>query len=204
MRVLYVLYLNKYVTVDLTGLSLIRLEEDTVIKPFDCGDTEADADLNDFLFNKSKNYLKEHLATTFIIESDEITYAYYSILNDSLRVEHLNFASKSAFKRFLKNLVTHKKRHLENFPAIKIGRLAVNKNIKIAGLGRMIVNTVIDYAINLNENCACKLITVDAYSQSLGFYEKMGFEYFTENDADESERQMFLDLTPIIKTFHEK
>lgn len=187
---------------DLTGLSLIRLEEDTVIKPFDCGDSEAHADLNDFLFNKAKNYLKEHLATTFIIESSEITYAYYSILNDSLRVEQLNFASKNKFQRFLKNLVSHKKRHLENFPAIKIGRLAINKNIQISGLGKMIVNNVIEYAINLNENCACKIITVDAYSQSLGFYQKMGFEFFTENDSEESERQMFLDLTPIIKTFH--
>jgi len=185
---------------NLTGLSLIRLEEDTIIKPFDCGDS----DLNDFLFNKSKNYLKEHLATTFIIESNDLTYAYYSILNDSLRVEELDFASKSAFQRFLKNLVTHRKRHLENFPAVKIGRLAVNNNIQISGLGKMIVNNIIDYAINLNENCACKLITVDAYSQSLGFYKKMGFEFFTENDIEESERQMFLDLTPIIKTFHEQ
>ena len=133
-----------------------------------------------------------------------MTYAYYSILNDSLRVEELDFASKSAFQRFLKNLVTHRKRHLENFPAIKIGRLAVNNNLQISGLGKMIVNNIIDYAINLNENCACKLITVDAYSKSLGFYKKMGFEYFTENDIEESERQMFLDLTPIIATYHEQ
>lgn len=197
---LYVQQLNNCINLDLTGLSLIRLEEDTIIKPFDCGDS----DLNDFLFNKSKNYLKEHLATTFIIESKDLTYAYYSILNDSLRVEELDFASKSAFQRFLKNLVTHRKRHLENFPAIKIGRLAVNSNLQISGLGKMIVNNIIDYAINLNENCACKLITVDAYSKSLGFYKKMGFEYFTENDIEESERQMFLDLTPIIATYHEQ
>jgi predicted GNAT family N-acyltransferase len=185
---------------DLTELSLIRLEEDTIIKPFDCGDS----DLNDFLFNKSKNYLKEHLATTFIIENNDTTYAYYSILNDSLKVEELNFASKTAFLKFLKSLVTHRKRHLENFPAVKIGRLAVNNNIQISGLGKMIVNNIIDYAINLNENCACKLITVDAYSKSLGFYKKMGFEYFTENDVNDSERQMFLDLTPIIATNHEQ
>jgi predicted GNAT family N-acyltransferase len=189
---------------ELKGLSLIKLEENTVIKPFDCGDSDSHKDLNDFLFNKAKNYLKEHLATTFIIESEDITYAYYSVLNDSLRVEKMDFASKSAFLRFLKNLVSHPKRHLINFPAIKIGRLAVNKNIQISGLGKMIVNNVIEYAINLNETCACKLITVDAYSQALGFYEKLGFEYFTESDAEESERQMFLDLTPIIKTFKEE
>lgn len=188
---------------DLSGLSLIRLEETTIIKPFDCGKSEAHKDFNDFLFNKAKNYLKEHLATTFIIESGELTYAYYSILNDSLRVEQIDFTSKSAFLRFLKNIVPHPKRHLINFPAIKIGRLAVNKNIQISGLGKMIVNNVIDYAINQNEKCACKIITVDAYSLSLGFYEKLGFEYFTSNDSDHTERQMYLDLTPIIRTFKE-
>lgn len=188
---------------NLKGLSLIRLEENTTIKPFDCGNLSPQIDLNDFLFDKAKSYLKEHLATTFIIESNEKTFAYYSILNDSLKVEQLDFASKSAFQRFLKKLVSHKKRHLESFPAIKIGRLAVSKDIQVSGLGKMIINSIIDYAINLNEKCACKIITVDAYSESLGFYEKMGFEYFTENDAEESERQMFLDLTPIIKTFQE-
>ena len=181
---------------DLAGWSLIKLSDETIIKPFDCGDN----DLNDFLFNKAKNYQNEHLATTFIIENADVTLAYYSILNDSLSVESIEFASKNAFKRFLQNLVSHRKRHLNNFPAIKIGRLAVNNQIKISGLGKMIVNSIIDYAINTNENCACKLITVDAYAQSLGFYEKMGFEYFTGKDENKDERQMFLDLTPLILT----
>jgi GNAT superfamily N-acetyltransferase len=184
---------------DLKGLSLLRVDESTTFKPFNC----SDEDLNDFLINKSKLYFREHLATTFIIESKDLTYAYYSILNDSLRVEEMNFASKSSFKRFLHNLVPHRKRHLENFPAVKIGRLAINSNIQTTGLGTLIVNNIIDYAINLNDSCACKLLTVDAYRQSLGFYEKMGFEYFTEKDIEQSERQMFLDLTPIIKASKE-
>ena len=183
---------------DLEGLSLVKVDENTIFKPFNCNDE----DLNDFLINKSKNYYSEHLATTFIIESNDLIYGFYSILNDSLRVEEVNFASKSSFKRLIKNLVTHRKRHLENFPAIKIGRLGVNSDIQTKGLGKIIVNTIIDYAINLNEVCACKLITVDAYRQSLGFYEKMGFEYFSINDIEDSERQMFLDLTPIIKAYN--
>ena len=58
------------------GYSLIKLTEDTIIKPFDCDDD----DLNDFLINKAKKYYSEHLATTFIIEDANITVAYYSIL----------------------------------------------------------------------------------------------------------------------------
>lgn len=184
---------------NLEGLKLLKVEESTIFKPFNCNDE----DLNDFLINKSKHYFSEHLATTFIIESEDLIYGFYSILNDSLRVEEVNFASKSSFKRVIKNLVTHRKRHLENFPAIKIGRLGINSDIQTKGLGRIIVNSIIDYAVNQNEFCACKLITVDAYKQSLGFYEKMGFEYFSINDFDHSERQMFLDLTPIIKGISE-
>ncbi|MEZ4916328.1 MAG: hypothetical protein R2836_05020 [Chitinophagales bacterium] len=80
---------------NLENASLIRLEEDTIIKPFDCGDV----DLNDFLFNKAKKYLKENLATTFIIEDESITIAYYSIFNDSLKVEKSKFASNSQLKK---------------------------------------------------------------------------------------------------------
>lgn len=139
------------------------------------------------------------MSTTFVIEDSEKTYAYYSIFNDSLRVQENNFASKNAFKRFLKSLVSHPKRHFEYFPAIKIGRLAVNKNIENSGTGRTIVNYIIDFAIEQNTKCACKLITVDAYSNSLGFYEKMGFEYFSDKDEGKDTRQMFLDITPYVK-----
>src|SRR5690606_19431471 len=154
------------------------LSEKTVIKDFDCDDET----LNDFLFNKAKPYFSEFLATTFIIEDNKQTVAYFSIFNDSLKVEEEKFASKSGFKRFLKKFISHPKRHLEYFPAIKIGRLAVNKNVKKAGLGKTIINYIIDYALEHNNQCACKIITVDAYSQSLGFYEKVGFDYLFPDD----------------------
>ena len=175
---------------DLSGLSFYKLKQETEIKEFDCDDET----LNDFLFNKAKAYTSELLSTTFIIEDATQTIAYFSVFNDSLKVEEEEFASKNALKRFLKNLVSHPKRHLEYFPAVKIGRLAVNKNIKKSGLGKTIVNYIIDYALEQNEKCACKLLTVDAYSQSLGFYEKMGFEYLSPNDESDSTRQMYLNL----------
>ena len=51
--------------------------------------------------------------------------------------------------------------------------------------------------LELNEKQACKLITVDAYNQSLHFYERLNFEYLTENDKDEETRQMYFDLTSL-------
>jgi hypothetical protein len=144
---------------DLSGYVLFKLTESTNIKPFDCGDE----DLNDFLFSKAKSYQKELLAATYILEDDTQTLAYFSIFNDSLKVEEEAFASKSSFKKFL-GLVPHPKRHLRHFPAIKLGRLGVGVTLKGKGIGKVILGYIINMALEQNDKCACKIITVDAYA----------------------------------------
>ena len=175
---------------NLEGLSFFQLKENYPIKPFDCEDD----DLNDFLFNKALLYQKELLATTFIVEDKERTLGYYSVLNDSLQLKEEDFPSKSKYKKFLTNLIPHPKRHLKSVPAVKIGRLAVDKTYKGKGLGKILVDNIVDDCIELNKKIACRLITVDAYKGALSFYQKSGFEFLTEKDEQENIRQMFLDL----------
>ena len=174
---------NSKITVEL-------LKENHPIKPFDCEDD----DLNDFLFNKALLYQKELLATTFIVESEERTLGYYSVLNDSLQLKEEDFPSKSKYKKFLSHLIPHPKRHLKSVPAVKIGRLAIDKTYKGKGLGSILLEGIINEAIELNKRQACRLITVDAYRQALPFYERFGFQYITNKDEQEEVRQMFLDL----------
>jgi len=174
-----------------SAFSLILLTDSHEIKLFDC----EDEDLNEFLFEKAKDFKKQFLATTFLIESESRTVAYYSIFHDSLNVEEEDFASKSSFKKLLKNLVSHPKRHLKSFPALKIGRLGIDKEYKNQGLGSKIVSNIIHEAFDSNDRQACKLITVDAYNQSIGFYRKMGFEFLTSNDEGEDTRQMYFNLS---------
>ena len=176
----------------LEGLSFLRLKEGYLIKPFDC----EDEDLNEFLFQKAISYRKELLASTFIIENDRRTLGYYSILSDSFRVEEALFASKSQFQKFRKRL-SHPKRHLKSIPAVKIGRLAIDKTFKGKGLGRIIIDTIINHCLELNEDQACRLITVDAYTKAVAFYQKIGFEFLTKLDENEETRLMFLDLATL-------
>lgn len=175
------------------GIDFLLLTDNHIIKPFDCEDDV----LNDFLLNKAKAYKKEFLATTFILENKEKTVAYYSIFNASLFVEEDDFASISAFKRFLKNFVTHPKRHLDSFPALKIGRLGISKEFQGMGLGRMIINNIINSAFELNDSHACKVVSVDAYKQSIDFYSKQGFIFMTDNDKDGETRQMYFDVSSL-------
>mgnify|MGYP000958095663 CR=1 FL=1 len=174
---------NSKITVEL-------LKENHPIKPFDCEDD----DLNDFLFNKALLYQKELLATTFVVESEERTLGYYSVLNDSLQLKEEDFPSKSKYKKFLSHLIPHPKRHLKSVPAVKIGRLAIDKSFKGRGIGRVIMNTIIDDCVELNDRHACRLITVDAYKQAIPFYQRMGFEFLSDNDKEDNTRLMFLDL----------
>ncbi len=172
---------------------ILLLTENHTIKPFDC----EDEDLNSFLFKDAILYAKEMLATTFIIENNERTLGYYSLLSDSFRVEETNFSSKTQYKNFLRELVPHPKRYLKGFPAIKIGRLAIDKTFKGKGLGGMIVNSIIADCIKINKKHACRLITIDAYKKAIQFYEKFGFQFLTEKDKELNIRQMFLDLSKI-------
>ena len=163
-------------------ISILLLTEDYPIKPFDC----EDEDLNDFLFNEAVSYQKELLATTFVMENDKQTLGYYSLLNDSLQFKEEMFASKSQFRKFLRELMPYPKRHLKTIPALKIGRLAIDKTFKGKGLGSVIMANIISRCIKMNEEQACRLITVDAYKQAVPFYQKMGFKFLIEGDKDDT------------------
>ena len=84
---------------------------------------------------------------------------------------------------------------MKSVPAVKIGRLAIDKTYKGMGLGRMIIENLVEECLELNKKIACRLITVDAYKDALPFYQRLGFDFLTEKDTQEDIRQMFFDLT---------
>lgn len=177
---------------DFTGLTLTKIDAQSIIKPFDCGDI----DLNEFLVSKAVHYKKELLAVTYLLENENRTIAFFSVFNDRVRISEDDFASKNAFKKFLKGFVSHPKRHLRDYPALKIGRLGVCNQIQKGGIGKAIIDFIINLAVKQNNYCACKLLIVDAYVQSLGFYERKGFQYLADKNNSMNTREMYLDLTP--------
>ncbi|WP_158994311.1 GNAT family N-acetyltransferase [Mucilaginibacter sp. L196] len=173
---------------NLEDFNLIRLSSDYKFKTFDC----KDEDLNDFLLNKSKVFLTDLVAVTYLLESDVHTVAFFSLLNDKISSE--NFSSNNQWNRFRKGAISAEKK-FKSYPAMKIGRLAVSHDFK----GNDIGTAILDYLKELfvdNNRTGCKFITVDAYDKSLVFYEKNGFKYFTDDDKGKDTRAMYLDLLP--------
>jgi predicted GNAT family N-acyltransferase len=169
------------------NLKLIRLDTETNILPFDCGNT----DLNGFLFDNAKQHAEELLATTFIMQTDTETVAYFNYLND--KISYKDIGNKEKFFERIASLLPNEKSKYTSYPAVKIGRLAVSKKFKGNGLGRQILNSTKALFIN-NNRTGCKFITVDAYRESLEFYKKNGFLYLSSRDKKSDTRLMYYNL----------
>jgi GNAT superfamily N-acetyltransferase len=171
------------------NFSLIRLSVDYVIKPFDCGDN----DLNDFLLQDAHNFTKELFAVTYIIENESKSVAFFSVLNDKISAEE--FVSNRKYKSTLRDQFP-KNKQFRSYPAVKIGRLGVDLEFQNIGLGTEILDYIKMLFVN-NNRTGCRFITVDAYRQSLHFYEQNNFQFLDQKDIDEDTRLMYFDLSII-------
>lgn len=109
-----------------------KLEESTVIKPFDCGDP----DLNEFLFEDAKKYLNSLLAVTYLLEDKSVdkTVAYYCLLNDKIEIDP---DEKSKWNKINRKIPNSKR--YRAYPAVKIGRLGVSKEYSHQHIGENLI-----------------------------------------------------------------
>jgi predicted GNAT family N-acyltransferase len=167
-------------------IQLIKLCQETDIKPFKC----INADLNGFLFEDAKPYLKSLMAVTYLLEdiTNDVTIAYYSLLADKISFDEKEKSMWNKINRAIPN-----KKRRKDYPAVKIGRLAVNQQYANCGYGRLIVDNIIR-KFSETMVIGCRFITVDALQSAIPFYQKCGFDFFTEKDSDHPTRLMFYDL----------
>lgn len=171
---------------DFSNLKQRQLSPETIIKPFKC----AEDDLNGFLFDDAKHFQKELMAVTYLLENDEdnVTVAYFSLLADKIS---FNSEDKSVWNKLNRCIPNSKRR--KSYPAIKIGRLAVNSNYSGIGVGTFLIDSI-KYAFTTVKRLGCRFLTVDALNSATSFYEKNGFRFFTERDKEDETRLMFYDL----------
>lgn len=186
-------------------IKLIQLSKEHEFKSFDCGNS----DLNDFLFNDSKIYLKHLRYTTTLLETENQIIAYYSLANDLLSIfDRQDFADEMEdcknkidfdfWERFLNQKM---------YPAAKIGRLAVDKTFQDQGIGTFLIRSLVQSFIKKNKT-GCQFITVDAINdntqRTIKFYENNGFKMLTLNDVSKDSRQMYKSLLEYIEADNEE
>ena len=136
----------------------VKLNEDLLdtVKDFDCDND----DLNSFLKDDAMGYLNENLATTYLcIHPEHGLLAYFCISADSIEIDE---EEKKIFEKYNKGL--------RNYPAIKIGRLAVQKEYCRMRIGKKIIQMVVGRARAISEDIGVRYISVDPYPQAIDFY----------------------------------
>lgn len=130
---------------------------------------------------------------TYILETPDKTIAYYCVSNDLLKISlsyHKRFKSslrKSASKNILYSLFKW-----NEFPAVKIGRFAVDKEYQNQKIGGELLNAIV-YSFSTNNKTGCSFITVNALNDpaTLNFYKNNDFIFLTQSDLHKDSRLMY-------------
>jgi GNAT superfamily N-acetyltransferase len=135
------------------------------------------------------------LTVTYVLEANGKTAGFFSLSNDKIQ----RADNKPIWNRLNRHIKFDKRRGA--YPAVKLGRLGVDKDFQNTGVGTFLLNFIKTFIIDENKT-GCRFITVDAYNnaKALHFYQKNGFEFFLQNDTSEKTRLMFFDLLPLKDT----
>lgn len=160
---------------------LHRLNENSILLPFDCGNK----DLTDYFLNSAKKDIKKLLTAVYYLEMAGKTLLFFTLSNDKITEVEIKdgepIYSKSFFKRIKDKFGRAK--HRRDYPAVKIGRFGVNKEFQGKGLhwGSEALDFIKRWMITDNKTGCC-FITVDAYAAAVEFYLKNGFRFMGEKE----------------------
>lgn len=130
------------------------------LSSFDC----ADSDLNDFLKKDALAHEEKNIVKTYVCLYRNNPIGFFSVCMDAIKL-----SSTEREEEF------GKPKQYPDYPAIKIARLAVSKNVQNRGIGTFMVKIVIGKAIEISKSIGCRFVTVDAYPKQAGFYARLDF-----------------------------
>lgn len=135
------------------------------LSEFCCGTGKDDKELDSFLKEDALKQQNERANATYVtvLKGTDKVIGYVTILNDKLIVSTKEKGGMNITAPY------------HEFPAVKVGRLAVDKS----HTGRHIATTMLHYVRGLvlesSEKIGCRFLIVDAYPKSVDFYIKKGF-----------------------------
>ncbi|MEN9580964.1 MAG: hypothetical protein RJA70_3973 [Pseudomonadota bacterium] len=161
------------------------------VPPFRCGDDGLDS----FLAENAWDYQELGIATTYLATlrtptgESGILIGYVTLCADAVVLgtgERRQLRPKLGFS------------HPQVVPALKVARLAVSRERQKTGAGTFLMRLAHALGLGMQSSVGCRLLTVDAYESSLGFYTRLGFQpnKAVERREGSTTASMRLDLNP--------
>ena len=147
-------------------LKIEMLNQNFDLSTFDCGDE----DLNDFLKNDALIEQQKKLNVTHLIIYKNEVIGYFSLLTDKINIKDMKN------KDIKENIESNLKNRYKTIPAVKIGRLAIDKKYAKKGIGTFILNNLITTLNEISKkDIGFRLISVEGYAEAYHFYTTNNF-----------------------------
>ena len=153
------------ISVSVSDLLFRPFSRVTEIEGFSCGAR----DLDDFLKTEEvQEYAEQGYGKTTIVWQNGDLVGYYTVGYGELSAEELKRGRRRHKMSALPGRFIE-----ENMPAVKIGRVAVDRRHQKKGIGRVIVAKIMDDTMNTPSSPL--LVVTRANPGSIGFWERCGF-----------------------------
>jgi GNAT superfamily N-acetyltransferase len=164
---------------------LDKVKKFSITTKCDCGNQ----DLNEFFHKDAVYYKEDLLAETYALYLKSKgarslgPLAFVALANDTIKLS----------KSLKRKLISHKKRYIEEYPAVKIARLGVHKESQRKGLGTHLIN-LLKALFTTNNRTGCRFLTIDAYNRKevLRFYKKMNLTSCTMKTKKSPQESCFM------------
>jgi hypothetical protein len=169
-------------------LHIYPLTKKYTLTGFDCGESEGEKDLNGFLIDDALSSQDNLITKTYLCFWNNNLVGFITLLNDTIGKERVDV--DDGIEGYDHN----------KYPAIKIARLAVQKEFRDRDVGTFLLKWALGKVYEVSKHVGCRYITVNAKRDSIDFYTVKSKLKFKIVKATERKNypSLYLNMHPII------
>jgi GNAT superfamily N-acetyltransferase len=145
--------------ISVKDLEFTVLDTDHDLSSFEC----SNAELKDFLMQDAFSNQTARLSVTRLAFYKGRPVGYFTLVTDVIKKSELDMADGEQDFRYT------------TYPAFKIARFATHREFERQGVGRAMLLKIFALWIRLSKHIGCRMITVDAKPEAVGFYKRFSF-----------------------------
>ena len=138
----------------------LRLIDNTIdFRSFHCTQKNGDEPLTRFLSEHALDNQKKRLSVTWLaLDKGEVA-GYFSLSAASISISHISKQDKRHYPNY------------EYFPAILIGKFAVDDRYRGQGVGKWMMKNILTIVLHTGKHIGCCYLMVESKEESAGYYE---------------------------------
>lgn len=178
--------------VDRSKLTIRPLSKKDILAGFSCGEEKGEKDLNAFLIDDAKSSQDDLITRTYLCFLNDNLVGFITLLNDTIGKDWVDDGLEAY--------------GYGKYPAIKIARLAVQKEFRDRDIGTTLLYWALGKVYDVSKHVGCRYITVNAKQESIDFYtikSKLKFKVVKATETREYP-SLYLNMYPIIMAMRPK